>query len=89
MKKPVFGLSLACQAKGQCCHTKKSTLAKIFTEKNEKKCEVQPATTLQKRPVKIIMYLGLGIIIMLKLTTDFDGCAILNVLNYLTKNFES
>ena len=31
----VFGLGLACQAKGQCCHTKKSTLAKIFTEKNE------------------------------------------------------
>ena len=31
----VFGLGLACQAKGQCCHTKKSTLAKIFTEENE------------------------------------------------------
>ena len=31
----VFGLGLACQAKGYCCHTKKSTLAKIFTEKNE------------------------------------------------------
>ena len=29
----VFGLGLACQAEGQCCHTKKSTLAKIFTEK--------------------------------------------------------
>ena len=48
-----------------------------------------PATTLQKRPVKITMYLGLDIIIQIKFTTSFDRCAILNVLNYLTKNFES
>ena len=61
----------------------------IFTDKNELKCEVPPATTLQKRPVKITMYLGLDIIIKLKFTTDFDRCAILNVLNFLTKNFES
>ena len=38
---------------------------------------------------KITMYLGLDIIIKIKLTTIFDSCAILNVLNYLTKNFES
>ena len=44
---------------------------------------------LQKRPVKITMYLGLDIIIKIKFTTIFDRCAILNVLNYLTKNFES
>ena len=31
----LVGLGLACQAKGPCCHTKKSTLAKIFTEANE------------------------------------------------------
>ena len=31
----IFGLGLACQTKGQCCHTKNSTLAKTFTEKNE------------------------------------------------------
>ena len=31
----VVGLGLACQDKGHCCHTKKSTLAKIFTEKIE------------------------------------------------------
>ena len=43
----------------------------------------------EKRPVKITMYLGLDIIIKLKFTTNFDRCAILNVLNYLTKNFES
>ena len=43
----------------------------------------------KKRPVKITMYLGLDIIIKIKFTTVFDRCAILNVLNYLTKNFES
>ena len=43
----------------------------------------------KKRSVKITMYLGLDIIIKLQFTTDFDRCAILNVLNYLTKNFES
>ena len=45
-----------------------------------------PATTVQKRPVKIKMYVGLDIIIRLKFTTIFHRCAILNVLNYLTKN---
>ena len=35
------------------------------------------------------MYLGLDIIIKLKFTTISDRCAILNILNYLTKNFES
>ena len=43
----------------------------------------------KKRPIQITMYLGLDIIINLKFTTIFDRCAILNVLNYLTKNFES
>ena len=43
----------------------------------------------KKRPVKITMYLGLNIIIKLKFTTNFDRCAILNIVNYLTKNFES
>ena len=33
----LVGLGLACQAKGQCCHTKISTLAKIFTKKTRKK----------------------------------------------------
>ena len=82
----IFGLGLACQ--GHSCHTKKSTLAKTFTEK---RVEVRstPATTLQKRPFKITMYLGLDIIIKLKFTIIFDRCAILNVQNYLTKNFES
>ena len=43
---------------------------------------------LQKRPVKITMYLDLDIVIKLKFTTDFGRSAILNVLNYLTENFE-
>ena len=42
-----------------------------------------------KRPVKITMYLGLDIIIKFKFTTNFDRYAIINVLNCLTKNFES
>ena len=41
------------------------------------------------RSVKIIMYLGLDIIIKLKFTIKFDRCAILNVLNCLTKVVES
>ena len=79
------------KVKGHSCHTKKSTLAKTFTEKKRVKVRSTPATTLQKkkkkRPVKITM--GLDIIIKLKFTTIFDRCAILNILNYLTKNFES
>ena len=53
-----------------------------------RKCEVQLATTLQKRSVKITMYLDLDITIKLKFTTNFDRCAISNVLNCLTKNLE-
>ena len=41
-----------------------------------------------KRAVTITMHLGLDNIIKLKVTTNFDICAILNVLNCLTKNFE-
>ena len=43
----------------------------------------------KERPIKITKYSGLDIIIKIKFTTIFDRCAILNVLNYLTKNFES
>ena len=49
------------------------------------KKRVPPAITLQKRPVKIAMYLGLDIIIKLKFTTNFDRCAILSILNCLTR----
>ena len=54
------------------------------------KVQSTPATMLQKqRPIKITMYLALDIKIKLKFTTIFNRCAILNVLNYLTKNFAS
>ena len=79
------------KAKGHSCHTKKSNLAKIFTKK-KKRVKVRSTTghyATKKRPVKITMYLGLNTIIKLKFTINFDRCAILNVLSYLTKNFES
>ena len=77
------------KAKGHSCHTKKSTLAKPFTEKTSKSAKHACHYATKERPVKITMYLGLDIIIKIKFTTHFDRCAILNVLNYLTKNFES
>ena len=77
------------KAKGHSCHTKKSTLAKVFTKKTSKSAKHPCHYATKKRPVKITMYLGLDIIIKLKFTTNFDRYAILNVLNYLTKNFES
>ena len=43
---------------------------------------------LQKRSAKITMYLALDNIIKLKFRTNFDRCAILNVLNGVTKDFE-
>ena len=68
---------------------KKSTLAETFTEKTSKSAKLACHYATKERPVKITMYLGLDIIIKIKFTTIFDRCAILNVLNYLTKNFES
>ena len=63
-----------------------------YLRKKKKRVKVRSTTghyATKKRPVKITMYLGLDIIINLKFTTNFDRCAILNVLNYLSKNFES
>ena len=67
---------------------KTSPCQNIYEKKTSKSAKYHlPLAT--KKPVKITMYLGLDIIIKLKFTTDFDRCAILNVLNYLTKNFET
>ena len=41
----------------------------------------------KKRSVEITLHLGLDNIIKLKFTTNFDRCAMLNVLNCLTKKF--
>ena len=85
----IFGRAWLAKAKGHSCHTKKSTLAKTFTEKTSKSAKHACHYATKERPVKITMYLGLDIIIKIKFTTIFDRCAILKVLNYLTKNFES
>ena len=77
------------KAKGHSCHTKKSTLAKHLRKKTSKSAKHACHYATKERSVKITMYLGLDIIIKIKFTTIFDRCAILNVLNYLTKNFES
>ena len=77
------------KAKGHSCHTKKINPCQNIYGKKRVKVRRTPTTTLQKRPLKITMNLGLDIIIKLKFTTIFDRCAILNVLNYLTENFES
>ena len=69
---------------------KNQPLPKHLRGKKRVKVRSAPATRLQKkRPVKRTMYLGLDIKIKIKFTSIFDRCAILNVLNYLTKNFES
>ena len=44
-------------------------------KRTSKSAKYRFATTLQKRPVKISMYLGLDNIIKLKFTTNFDRCA--------------
>ena len=41
----------------------------------------------KKRSIEMSMHLGLDNIIKLKFTTNSDRCAILNILNCLTKNF--
>ena len=65
---------------------KNRPLPNIYGKKRVK-VRSTPATTLQKKII-ITMYLRLDIILKLKFTTIFDRCAILYVLNYLTKNFE-
>ena len=83
-------LGLACHAKPKAnVAIPKNQLLPKYLRKKQVKVRSTPATTLQKRPVKITMHLGLDIIIKFKFTTNFDRCAILNVLTCLTKNFES
>ena len=68
---------------------KNQPLPKHLRKKTSKSAEHACQYTTKERPVKITMYLGLDILIKIKFTTIFGRCAILNVLNYLTKNFES
>ena len=68
---------------------KHQPLPKHLRKKTSKSAKHACHYATKERPVKITMYLGLDIIIKIKFTTIFDRCAMLNVLNYLTKNFES
>ena len=67
---------------------KNQPLPKHLRKRTSKSAKHACHYATKERPVKITMYLGLDIIIKIKFTTIFDRCAILNVLNYLTKNFE-
>ena len=78
------------KAKGHSCHTKKiNSCQNIYGKKTSKSAKHACRYATKNRPVKITMYLGLDIRIKLKFTTILYRCAILNVLNYLTKKFES
>ena len=68
---------------------KNQPLPKYLRKKRVKVRSTTGHYATKKRPVKITMHLGLDIVIKLKFTTNFDRCAILNVLNYLTNNFVS
>ena len=68
---------------------KNQPLPKSLRKKRVKVRSTTGHYSTKKRPVKITMNLGLDIKIQLKFTTNFDRYAILNVLNYLAKNFES
>ena len=83
-----FWPGLGLPSKGLSYHAKNQLLPNHLRKRTSKSAKYHFATTLQKRPVKITMYLGLDNITKLKFTTNFDRCAILNVLNCLTKNFE-
>ena len=77
------------KAKGHSWQPKNQPLPNHLREKTSKSAKHACHYATKERPVKITMHLGLDIIIKIKFTTIFDRCAILNVLNYLTKNFES
>ena len=56
-------------------------------EKTSKSAKYHWPLRYKKRSVELTMHLGLVKIIKLKVTIKFDRCAIINVLNCLTKNF--
>ena len=75
--------------KGHSSHTKITTPSKSFTE--NKRVKVRSTAChygTQKRPVKITMYLTLGVIIKLKVTTIVIAVRYFNVPNCLTENLE-
>ena len=61
----------------------------IYGKKTSKSAKYRLSLRYKKGPVKITMYLGLDIIIELQFTVTVLMVCNINVLNYLTKNFES
>ena len=80
-------MGLAFQAKGQSCHTKNQSLPNYLRKKASKSAKHRFPLRYKKDPLKT-MYLDLNSIVKLKFTTNYDRCAMLNVLNCLAKNFE-
>ena len=79
----IFGLGLS-GPKAIVCHTKNQLNLWKKTSKSAK----HRLPLRYKKSVKIAMHFDLDNIIKLQLTTNFDRCAILNVLNCLTKDFK-
>ena len=92
----VFGLGLACQAKG---HSNRipifQTLQRIYgnnrEKKPEEKCEPQLAkhiNALQKKPMETKIYFQLNMIVSFKFKRNTERYLILIVRNGLIENFE-
>ena len=93
----VFGLGLACQAKG---HSNRiptfQTLPRIYgnnrKKKNEEKCEPQLAkhiNAFQKRPVETKIYFQLNMIVSFKFKRNTERYLILIVRNGLIETLRS
>ena len=85
----IFWPGLSCQAKAMVVIPNFTPCQIIYGKQRVKVRSTACHYATKNRPVKITMYLGLEIIIKLKFTTNFDRCAILNLLNCSTRNFES
>ena len=77
----VFGLGLACQAMAIVSYQKSTPAKTIYEKKKRVKMRSTAYHYASKRSVKITIPLGLDNIIKFKCTTNFDRCAISNVLN--------
>ena len=77
------------KAKGHSYHTKNQLLPKPFTKRVKVRSTACHYATKKKNVKDNNAYLGLDNIIKLKFTINFDRCAISNVPNCLTKNFET
>ena len=83
-----FWPGLGLPSKGLSYHAKINSWQTIYGKERVKVRSAALPLRYKNGPVKITVHLGLDNITTLKLTRNFDRCAILNVLNRLTKNFE-